>query len=245
MKTGVSTDAFQLKIPVMRALFEDVCSAKGTLTYTDVMERFGLTFYPLTSALGRLGHDCKREGEPIITAIVVDAKTRRCSDGILKEFGVYDDEGERQKCYAYWGGESSRASTIPPAGTPLAANQPADDLEQRAARFAQVEVRTQQAAFRLAVFRACEGRCAVTGCDVPEALEAAHLSGRSWRSGHNAAEDGILLRCDLHTLYDRGLLVIDDAGQVQLNSRVLQHYREWDGAVVHGVTALRATTGKV
>lgn len=78
MKTGVSTDAFQLEIPAMRTLFEQVCRSRGTLTYTEVMERSGLTFYPLTTALGRLGHDCKREGEPIITAIVVDAKTRRC-----------------------------------------------------------------------------------------------------------------------------------------------------------------------
>ena len=236
MKTGVSTDAFQLKIPAMRALFEEVCRAKGTLTYTEVMERFGLTFYPLTSALGRLGHDCKREGEPIITAIVVDAKTRRCSDGILKEFGVFDDEGERQNCYAYWGGEPATdapaSSTVPEAKLePPPEPPPANDFEQRAARFAQVEVRSQQAAFRLAVFRACEGRCVVSGCDVPEALEAAHLEGRDWREGRNSAEDGILLRRDLHTLYDRGLLVIRQDGRVELDVRVRQHYGVLQGAL--------------
>ncbi|WP_164853366.1 HNH endonuclease signature motif containing protein [Paraburkholderia kirstenboschensis] len=50
------------------------------------------------------------------------------------------------------------------------------------------------------------GQCAISGCDIPEALEAAHLRGRKWREGHNAAEDGILLRRDLHMLYDRELL---------------------------------------
>ncbi|WP_423600903.1 HNH endonuclease [Roseateles sp. MS654] len=246
MKTGVSTDAFQLKIPAMRALFEEVCRSNGTLTYTEVMERFGLTFYPLTSALGRLGHDCKREDEPIITAIVVDAKTRRCSDGILKEFGVFDDEGERQKCYAYWGGEpvpAATSSTAVPAASPDPKREPesepqpeaspANDFEQRASRFAQVEVRTQQAAFRLAVFRACEGRCIVSGCDVPEALEAAHLTGRAWREGQNSAEDGVLLRRDLHTLYDRGLLVIGEDGRVELDVRVRQHYGELQGALTN------------
>jgi hypothetical protein len=238
MKTGVSTDAFQLKIPAMRTLFEQVCRSRGTLTYTEVMERFGLTFYPLTSALGRLGHDCKREGEPIITAIVVDAKTGRCSDGILKEFGVFDDEGERQKCYAHWEGGTIISDGTAPAATAALATEPeldnavTTDLELRAARFAQVEVRTQQAAFRLAVFRACEGRCVVTGCDVPEALEAAHLTGRDWRAGQNAAEDGILLRRDLHTLYDKGLLVIGEAGQVEFASRVRQHYGQWHGSQV-------------
>jgi hypothetical protein len=241
MKTGVSTDAFQLKIPAMRALFEAVCQAKGTLTYTDVMERFGLSFYPLTSALGRLGHDCKREGEPIITAIVVDAKTGRCSDGILKEFGVFDDEGERQKCYACWGGATvagpaALLEASAPGATPQPEPEPADlapsDLENRAARFAQVEVRTEQANFRLAVFRACNGRCVVSGCDVPEALEAAHLNGRDWRAGHNSAEDGILLRRDLHTLYDRGLLQIDKDGRVQVDGRVRQHYGDWQGVAI-------------
>lgn len=238
MKTGVSTDAFQLKIPAMRTLFEQVCRSRGTLTYTEVMERFGLTFYPLTSALGRLGHDCKREGEPIITAIVVDAKTRRCSDGILKEFGVFDDEGERQKCYAHWEGGTIISDRTAPAATAALPTEPerdsaeTTDLELRAARFAQVEVRTQQAAFRLAVFRACEGRCVVTGCDVPEALEAAHLTGRDWRAGQNAAADGILLRRDLHTLYDKGLLVIGEAGQVEFASRVREHYSQWHGSQV-------------
>ena len=239
MKTGVSTDAFQQKIPAMRAVFEGVCRARGKLTYTEVMERFGLSFYPLTSALGRLGHDCKREGEPIITAIVVDAKTGRCSDGILKEFGVFDDEGERQKCYAYWGATAAltpSGSPEPAAPTPAPALTPesTNDLEQRAARFAQVEVRTQQAAFRLAVFRACGGRCIVSGCAVPEALEAAHLDGRDWRAGHNAAEDGILLRRDLHTLYDRGLLTIDADGRVALDTRVRDYYEELHGAKATG-----------
>lgn len=248
MKTGVSTDAFQLKIPAMRTLFEQVCRSKGTLTYTEVMERFGLTFYPLTSALGRLGHDCKREGKPIITAIVVDAKTGRCSDGILKEFGVFDDEGERQKCYAFWSGDHGTAS-VAPAAVAAAATAPeppqpsesTDDLEQRAARFAQVEVRTQQAAFRLAVFRACEGRCVVTGCDVPEALETAHLSGRDWRAGQNTAEDGILLRRDLHTLYDSGLLAIGEGGEVEFASRVREHYGQWHGGQAKGPQKSSAT----
>lgn len=233
MNTGVSTNAFQLKIPAMRAWFEEVCRARSTITYSELMDRFGLSFFPMTSALGRLGHDCLREGEPVITAIVVDAKTRRCSDGILKEFGVEDDEAERQRCYAYWstaGAAMQGTSLTPPTAAPVLETTPApvDDLEQRAARFAQVEVRPQQAAFRNAVFRACGGRCVVSGCSVPEALEAAHLEGRGWRAGHNAAEDGILLRRDLHTLYDRGLLKISDQGVVAVDAAISSHYGEFD-----------------
>lgn len=237
MKTGVSTNAFQLKIPAMRAWFEEVCRARSTITYGELMDRFGVTFFPMTSALGRLGHDCLRENEPVITAIVVDAKTGRCSDGILKEFGVEDDEAERQRCYAFWTSAGTTASApsplprqvVPTSGPTLAA---VDDLEQRAVRFAQVEVRPQQAAFRAAVFMACDGRCVVSGCSVPEALEAAHLKGRDWRAGHNGAEDGILLRRDVHTLYDRGLLMISAEGRVTLDSRVRPYYAEFEGCAL-------------
>lgn len=103
------------------------------------------------------------------------------------------------------------------------------DSEQRAARFAKVEVRSQQSAFRNAVYRACQGRCVVSGCSVPEALEAAHVKGRHWRLGHNSAKDGILLRRDLHALYDRGLLQIDADGLVMLDTSVRRYYVEFEG----------------
>lgn len=227
LRSGLSTDTYQQKIPAIRAWLIEVCHDRGTVTYADVMNRFGLTFYPLRNAMSRLGHDCQNAGEPIITALIVDKETGRCSEGLAAEFGVEDDVAERERCYARWAaGNSPSSSPSAPADPELK-----DDFEQRAARFAQVEVRTQQAAFRLAVFRACEGRCVVSGCDVPEALEAAHLNGRDWRAGHNAAEDGILLRRDLHTLYDRGLLVIGEDGRVELDVRVREHYGELQGAL--------------
>ena len=108
----------------------------------------------------------------------------------------------------------------------------ADDFERRAKRFSLVEVRPLQGAFRDAVFRACDGRCVVSGCSVPEALEAAHLIGRDWRQGHNAPTDGILLRRDLHALYDRGLLQISDAGLVALCPPARSDYDEFEGVAV-------------
>lgn len=106
------------------------------------------------------------------------------------------------------------------------------DLDERERRFALVEVRPQQAGFRAAVFRACGGRCVISGCDVPEALEAAHLRGRDWRAGHNHENDGILLRRDLHTLYDRGLLTISDEGRVAFDRRVYDYYAALSGTVL-------------
>ena len=237
LRSGLSTDTYQQKIPAIRAWLIEVCHNRGTVTYSDVMNRFGLTFYPLRNAMSRLGHDCRNAGEPIITAVIVDKETGRCSEGLAAEFGVADDVAERQRCYAHWSaGVPAATASFSDATQPAApaAPTPPDDFEQRAARFAQVEVRTQQGAFRLAVFRACGGRCVVSGCSVPEALEAAHLIGRDWHLGHNAASDGILLRRDLHTLYDRGLLVISEDGRVALDATILAYYGEFEGSVVAG-----------
>ena len=68
------------------------------------------------------------------------------------------------------------------------------------------EARPEQRGFRRAVLEGYGGRCAITGCHVAEALEAAHVA--HWRR-ENDAGAGIVLRADLHRLLERGLLVID------------------------------------
>ena len=80
-------------------------------------------------------------------------------------------------------------------------------------------LRPEQAAFRQRVGDAWGWRCAITGEDVPEALDAAHLPGLSWRAGNNSATDGILLRADLHRLLDEGLLrIVDGVVRVSVGS---------------------------
>ena len=71
-------------------------------------------------------------------------------------------------------------------------------------RTAIVEVRTAQGLFRRRMFERWGGRCVVTGCDVPEMLDAAHAGVKGgWRVNHT---EGWLLRADLHRALDAGLL---------------------------------------
>ena len=128
-----------------------------------------------------------------------------------------------------WFGEGPASK--PPENTDSSEDQKAD-FEERAERFSLVKVRTEQAAFRAAVYEACGGRCVISGNTVPQALEAAHLRGRSWHKGHNTASDGILLRRDLHALYDCSLLSIEEDGRVVFHSDVAPHYLEFVGSVV-------------
>lgn len=124
---------------------------------------------------------------------------------------------------------------------PITAEVPAQPLEAEFQRFSQVQVRPHQATFREAVFRKYDGKCVISGCNVPEAVEAAHLTGRNWREGHNSSEDGILLRRDLHALYDAGLLVISDDGLVHFDPKVVSHYQQFEGVQVMANSTMRHT----
>lgn len=73
--------------------------------------------------------------------------------------------------------------------------------------------RQGQPVFRAALMEAYGRRCAVTGSDVEQVLQAAHIIGYA-KSGDNALRNGLLLRADIHDLFDRGLLWISAASKV-------------------------------
>ncbi len=86
---------------------------------------------------------------------------------------------------------------------------PESDLREHALRMA--HLRDGQTAFREALLLAYEARCCITGVTVAQALEAAHISAyRGEPSNH--VQNGILLRADLHKLYDRLMFSIDPSG---------------------------------
>lgn len=94
------------------------------------------------------------------------------------------------------------------------------------ARFGLVELRTRQTEFRRRMVEKFGGRCPISGCDEPAALEAAHLGSKGgWRTNHT---EGILLRRDLHALLDAGKLEIID-GVVSVAS---EHYQQFNGVRV-------------
>jgi HNH endonuclease len=84
---------------------------------------------------------------------------------------------------------------------------PLDDEDARRRVYAQIISREGQPSFRLALIKAYSCRCVVTGCDAEPALEAAHLRPYRGPAG-NAVNNGLLLRADIHTLFDRNLLAI-------------------------------------
>lgn len=67
--------------------------------------------------------------------------------------------------------------------------------------------RRGQPKFRKDLLEAYGYHCAITGCDAEEALEAAHITPYC-ETGVNAIYNGLLLRADIHTLFDLSLITI-------------------------------------
>ena len=97
-------------------------------------------------------------------------------------------------------------------------------------RTAEVEQRVGQPEFRADLLLAYGNRCAVSGCETPEVLQAAHIQPvRS--SGSHSVRNGILLRADLHNLFDRGLLTISEKYQISIDPHVRRDttYKKFHG----------------
>lgn len=88
----------------------------------------------------------------------------------------------------------------------------ADAPGERERAWRVIEQRADRGPFRDALLRRHGGRCAVTGCTVPDVLEAAHLAAHAAGDpARDRPENGILLRADIHTLFDLGLMSVEPA----------------------------------
>lgn len=204
----------QQHVPALRDLLIGRSRLERVITYGAAANILGIHHRPMRTLLGIVGHSCVDSGEPLLTAMVVNARTGECGDGIRTEFGVDDPEAERQQCYEWWMQHDE---------------EPTEELARRAVRFAAVEVRADQAAFRRAVFELYAGCCAVTGSQIPASLDAAHKPGRDWRAGQNDAQDGVLLRADVHRLLDAGLIALGEDGFVHVTEEAQGEYGGFEG----------------
>ncbi len=101
----------------------------------------------------------------------------------------------------------------PLAGSALDLSVPSTEFDASNASDARTQairaiaIRRGQPAFRRSLMRAYGQKCAITGCSVPYVLEAAHIM--PYMGLHtNHVQNGLLLRADLHTLFDLGWLSV-------------------------------------
>lgn len=55
-------------------------------------------------------------------------------------------------------------------------------------------------------------RCTITGCNTPAALQAAHIRVFEGRADDNSPANGLLLRSDIHALFDALLITLSEDG---------------------------------
>lgn len=110
---------------------------------------------------------------------------------------------------------------------------PADIEDERERRVRSVVERQGQPEFRNELFAAYEGKCAISGCAVGAVLEAAHIIAYQG-AATNVVQNGLLLRADLHTLFDQDLIWINPETHEVGVAAVLQgsDYWQFNGRVL-------------
>lgn len=86
------------------------------------------------------------------------------------------------------------------------------------------KARIGQGAFRVLVTDAYHRRCAITGERTLPVLEACHIKPYS-ENGPNTINNGLLLRSDLHILFDQGYLTVTPDMRVKVSTRIKERFQ--------------------
>ena len=104
--------------------------------------------------------------------------------------------------------------------------RPAPGLAEEQARYGEpvlVRPRLGQGAFRIVVTDSYQRRCAVSGEKTLPALDAAHIRPFS-SGGKHEASNGILLRRDIHSLFDSGYVTISPDYRFEVSKRIREEF---------------------
>src|SRR5690606_14516906 len=82
------------------------------------------------------------------------------------------------------------------------------EIDDRESVFRSIKARRGQQKFRESLCKRYNNTCVVTGCKILDILEAAHIMPYRGKKD-NHPSNGLLLRADIHTLFDLDLIGID------------------------------------
>lgn len=86
-----------------------------------------------------------------------------------------------------------------------------------------IRPRLGQGAFRVLVTDAYQRRCAMTGERTLPVLESAHIKPYA-RSGPHSIDNGLLLRSDLHKLFDLGYITVSGDMHIEVSKRIKEEF---------------------
>jgi hypothetical protein len=111
-----------------------------------------------------------------------------------------------------------------------------EDSSARVRKLAKILARPRQAIFRKELDLAYGGKCCITGCPIPAALQAAHIAPFAGRHPSDAVTNGLLLRADLHMLFDQTDMAVRPKDGVVFFSDEVRIWGEY--AQLHGKVRL-------
>ncbi len=140
-------------------------------------------------------------------------------------YGTDDPEGA-----ALW-------DTVQDAMVPAVSSTGFSEEKSRFGEPALIRPRLGQGAFRLLVTDLYDRRCAITKERTLPALEAAHIRPYA-EGGEHSPSNGILMRRDIHSLFDQGYVTVTPDHRFEVSRRIREefengrHYYELHGSAI-------------
>ena len=118
-----------------------------------------------------------------------------------------------------------------------------DLYKEDSIRFGAISARQGQTVFRSSLLEERGFKCQVTGTKLVELLEAAHIVPHAKGANYNTS-NGLLLRADIHTLYDLNLLSIDENLKIHLAPSIMKskEYGKYHGKSLSSVNSTFPST---
>lgn len=178
--------------------------------YVDVLE--GDTLHWQGQSSGRKDHLIREHRAQSLELLLFYRHAKKEFDNYgFRYEGVFDyvsDEGRNPASFVFRRSRTDGLAIAQEQAQVEGAFDPESLEDARRRVLAAIVRRHGQAAFRAALIEAYGGRCAVTGCDVVDVLEAAHIVPYQGNAT-NLVSNGLLLRADVHTLFDLGKIAVD------------------------------------
>lgn len=179
---------------------------------------------------------CEAEfDDPVVEAVVVTTYRSRHDAAWVDLYGVVDGARLRRLCVS----EDSQHSMRPLRWLDFLAEvtrcdpgvslEPLESRQDRIAgghRQATVRARLGQAQFRRSLLQSQGEVCAFVGPCPESALQAAHLYSYA-DLGRHEVSGGLLLRSDIHVLFDEGLLAVDPESRLIFVDASIRHFNAY------------------
>ena len=210
---GTTMSAWAIPEPLMHASLASLrCEESG--------QKYSVQIFAEKQRIERCGES------PDLTPYYQQFELRQNEMRLLKESRAMDVSVKRERATAH--AETAEAlTTAEKQLSELGFFDPEGIADARDRVLSSIVRRRGQPAFRRNLLAAYDGRCAVTECAVECVLDAAHIVPYMGPET-NHPSNGLLLRTDLHTLFDLKLLAVDVETMTLLVSPELSDTFYWE-----------------